>query len=122
MVTGNKRAEIFNYQLPITNYQKGSLLVITLWLIAVLAMVAVALSRFLSTETRLMRYHGARAQARAWAEAGVRLAMHRLQEDTNAYDGLGERWATPSPDDRAHPTSWEVSFPEGSVSITITDE
>ena len=107
------------------------MLVITLWLIMVLAMVAVALSRFLSTETRLIRYHGARAQARAWAEAGIRFGMQRLREDANAYDWLGERWATPSPDDPAHPTTWTVSFPgeapqqvalKGSVSITITDE
>ncbi len=122
MVTRNHRVGVFNCQLPITKYQKGSFLVITLWLIAVLAMVAVALSRFLSTETRLIRYYGARAQARAWAEAGIRLGLQRLREDTNVYDGLGERWATPSPEDREHPTKWIVSFPKGSVSITITDE
>ncbi len=103
--------------------QRGSMLVITLWLIAVLSMVAIALSRFLSTETRLLRYHGARAQAQAWAIAGVRLAIQRLQEDTNAYDALGERWALPSPEDPEDPTVWVVSMPmNGTISITITDE
>ena len=64
---------------------------------------AVAVSSYLSTETRLTRYHLARCQARAWAKAGVLLAMQRLASDAMqpedasqpelAYDWLGDDWA-----------------------------
>ena len=50
---------------------KGSVLMVTLWLVAVLSMTAVALAGYLSTEARLTGYRVARAQARQWAKTGV---------------------------------------------------
>lgn len=124
--------------------RRGSLLVVTLWLIAVLAAAAVALGGYLSVETRLMRYHLAQAQAKAWARAGIVLAMQRLAEDLQQadsvddvgnprfYDWLGDEWAYVAPvDPDADPTQWTVSFPledqqagrtSGAVTIQIIDE
>ena len=113
---------------------RGSLLVIALWLVVILSLVAIALSRYLSTETRLMRYYTNRAQAEAWARAGVYLALTRLALDANVpeqtdpselfYDWLGDEWALGSPagpeDD---PSVLVVELPrQGRVTVRITDE
>jgi hypothetical protein len=92
-----------------------------LWVIAALAAAAVAVSSYLSTETRLARYHLARCQARAWAKAGVLLAMQRLASDAMqpedasqpelAYDWLGDDWAVPPDDARqTDPSRWHVEM------------
>lgn len=114
-------------------YAQGSILVVTLWLVLTLAMVAVALGTYLSTEARLMRVRVARAQAQAWARAGVYLGLEQLASDLasspDSSDWLGERWArAPQSSDRSTP--WTVSLPlegggaafVGSVSVTISDE
>ncbi len=117
--------------------QKGSLLVVTLWLIITLSLAAIALFGYLATETRLMRYHVARAQAKAWAKAGVSLALQRLAQDANepdgnAYDWLGDDWAYfPQQEPEGDPTVWVVQVPLGSteasrvngqVAIQVLDE
>lgn len=117
------------------------MLVIALWIVILLSIAAVALSRYLATETRLMRYHLAHAQVQAWARAGVYLAMERLAVDANTpessnpdkfYDWLGDDWAYLSqgslPSD---PTTWVVplpvdlqnpTLPGSQVNIQVTDE
>lgn len=120
------------------------MLVVTLWLIVVLAVGAVALSGYLSTETRLMRYHIANAQARAWAESGVFLALERLAADAQhperllpggaqtatTYDWLGDEWAS-FPEHVDDPGTWAVRLPtqpephvnlSGQLTIRIVDE
>lgn len=120
---------------------RGSVLAIALWVIAALAAAAVAVSSYLSTETRLARYVLARAQARAWAKAGVLLAMQRLAHDAMQpedssqpqlmYDWLGDDWAVPPDDARqTDPSRWRVEMipTPGTVSgtnrvvITVKDE
>lgn len=103
----------------------GSLLVMTLWLITVLSLVAISLAGYLSTETRLARYHMGRAQARAWARAGVYMAMQKLAEDAAQkeetadwlQDDWSESWIAQLPVD-AH----ERSPRDGRVTVKITDE
>lgn len=80
--------------------QRGSLLIITLWLVTILAVLAVAIARYLSLEIRLTKYRAAREQGLARARAGVVLAMQRLmldaedgETDGKAYDWLGDDWA-----------------------------
>ena len=77
------------------NRQSGSLLIITLWIITILSVLAVAIARHLSIEVRLTKYHLAREQAKVLARSGVYLAMQRLTEDGTAYDWLGDEWALP---------------------------
>lgn len=77
----------------------GSLLVVTLWLVALLAVMAVAIARYLSLEIRVTKRHLARAQARALARGGVYLVMTELAKDLDdadePYDWTGDTWALP---------------------------
>ena len=112
----------------------GSLLIISLWLILILAAAAAALGNYLSTESRLMRYQIARTQARAWATSGVYLALQRLADDAvqDGYDWLGDDWAYfPPSDPSADPTQWIIPMPvgdpgsstfTGTLTITMTDQ
>lgn len=106
---------------------RGSVLAIALLIIAALSATAVALANYLSTETRLMRYYLAQAQARAWAKAGVILAMERLAMDQDpkrqeTYDWLGDEWAY-FPENKGNPSEWTVTLPDQShVTIRMTDE
>ena len=103
---------------------------ITLWLVTILSVLAVAIGRYLSTEVRLTKFRLARAQAKALARSGVYLAMQQLkrdgpEEDGKAYDWLGDEWAH----DAAVP--WVVDVPSDpsdpaapphTITVTMTDE
>ena len=87
--------------------RSGSLLVITLWVVTILSVLAIAIARYLSVEVRLTKYRLAREQAKALAHSGVYLVMQRLAHDANpqnvpqpyeAYDWLGDDWALPRED------------------------
>ena len=114
--------------------RRGSLLIVSLWLVAILSALAVATARFLSLEIRVTKYRESREQAFALARSGVFLAMQRLAEDTqeadhSTTDWLGDDWAYfPEQED---PTRWSVPFRaaggeggrlSGRVEIRITDE
>lgn len=109
---------------------RGSLLVITLWLITLLSVFAVAVARYVSVELRLTRTRIARAQARSWVRGGVYLAMQQLAEDaTSSYDWVGDRWSAVAGDTAAVPSPQAFALPTvasreaGSVmSVQITDE
>ncbi len=108
--------------------ESGALLVITLWLVTILSVLAVAIGRYLSTEVRLTKFRLARAQAKALARSGVYLAMQQLDRDDDGpeadghtYDWLGDEWADGAeitvrsdPDD--------PSAPPHTITMTITDE
>jgi len=117
--------------------RSGSLLVTSLSLVAILAVLAVAIARQLSLDVRLTRYRLALGQAKALARGGVYLAMQRLARDDegpdgNAYDWLGDDWASfPQADPDADPDWWLLPFPaeghpaqrfSGQLRIRITDE
>jgi len=98
--------------------QRGSLLVITLWVIIILGALSVAIARHLSREIRLTKYRLAREQARVLARSGIYLAMRTLQQDAKdsneAHDWLADDWALfPTTDSQADPTVWVVPLPGG---------
>jgi type II secretory pathway component PulK len=120
---------------------RGSLLIVTLWLVAILAVLAVAVGRYLSVEVRLMKNILAREQAAAMARSGVYLAMRLLSHDAGtgealggSYDWLGDEWAyfpLDLPDAEADATQWLVALPVeaqegklfgGEVRVRIVDE
>ena len=121
-----------------TRGRNGSLLIVTLWLVTLLAVVAVAIGRYLSLSVKMARFRLAREEARSLARGGVYLAMQRLAEDApeappQAYDWEGDDWASPAQDAEApgsDPSVWVIAGPragggsglEGRVSIRITDE
>jgi type II secretory pathway component PulK len=114
--------------------RSGSLLVITLWLVVILSVLAVAIGRYLSLELRLSRYQTAREQARALAHSGIFLAMQRLAADLeeDGYDWLEDDWARAAQaDPQADPSLWIVPAAWGQagtgsstsqVAIAMTDE
>jgi hypothetical protein len=77
---------------------------VTLWLVAVLSLLAVAISHRLALELRLVKHRLARTQAQALARGAVRYGMLLLQADLEEepYDWLGDQWAgtevAPSPE------------------------
>ena len=116
----------------------GSLLIMTLWMVAVLTVLSVTIARHLSLEIRLTKNRLALEQARILARNGVYLAMQRLsrdqqESDGRSYDWLGDDWAyipPTHPDD--DPTRWVVPFPAddgdtemrfaGYLTVQIRDE
>lgn len=117
----------------------GSLLIVSLWLVTILSVLAVAIARHLSLEVRMTKYRLAREQAKELARSGVFLAMQRLAKDIQTpeadgknYDWLGDEWAVfPQEDHNADPSVWVVPFPapghpvdrfSGSMRIRVIDE
>ena len=83
--------------------RRGSLLIMSLWLVVILSVLAVAVARSLSVDIRLAKYRQAHDQARALARSGVYLALQRLARDAQApeadggtYDWWGDDWAPAS--------------------------
>ena len=118
--------------------RSGSLLIMTLWLVTILSVLAVAIGRYLSLGVKMARYRLAREQARTLARSGVYLAMQRLASDGNeadgkSYDWEGDEWASFSAGGSVDgdPAVWVIAFPSpgsgssrlrGRVAIRITDE
>lgn len=109
----------------------GSLLVVTLWLVTILSVLAVAIARYLSIEVRLTKYRETRERTKALARGGVYLAMQRLAQDAkaDASDWLGDDWAAVPGADAEQPTTWVIFTDEAPreatnrsrVEIQITD-
>lgn len=123
------------------NPRRGSLLVITLWLVLILSVLAVAIARYLSIEVRLTRYRLAREQAKVLARSGVYLAMQQLEIDMavdpatqqlEQVDWLEDNWGYfPSNDRAADHYLWVVPLakPEtsrvsytGHIEVRVVDE
>ncbi len=89
--------------------KSGSLLIVTLWLVVILSVLAVAIARHLSLEVRITKYRMARERARVLARSGVYVAMTRLgqeQSPSESYDWLKSDWAQPPNSDPTDPTKW----------------
>ena len=116
--------------------RRGSLLVMTLWTVAILGMLTVAVARQLALQIRVSRYRVARLQAQTAARGGVSVAMEQLTADTQgteqAADWLGEVWASgPGASGQPSAGGWTWIVPRGDntesknaaiVTVRITDE
>jgi len=107
--------------------QRGSLLIITLWLVLILGSLATAIGRFLSLEVKLTKYRLAREQAKTLARSGVYLAMQRVARDAaeDTVDWTEDDWAYSAD------APWVVVLRgagssdterDGTLEITIVDE
>lgn len=110
------------------NRQRGSILLISLSLVGVLAVMAVALARSLTLEVRLTRLRLARAEAQAMARSGIYLAMQKLTQDGGAaeadgkvYDWNGDDWGFPAGLAVPSEAAAETRF-AGTVHVSVTDE
>ncbi|MBI2104558.1 MAG: general secretion pathway protein GspK [Candidatus Omnitrophica bacterium] len=96
----------------------GSVLIISLSLVAVLSVLAVSVGRQLSLDVRLTKHRLARERAMALARSGVYLASERLardaaESDGKVYDWLGDEWSG----------EWIAPAPnEAEIRVEISDE
>jgi len=73
--------------------KKGSILIFTLWVLIILAIFSVMLSRRASTDIRLAKYESNNIKATYLARAGVMKMLAELTKDENlSYDSLNEDW------------------------------
>ena len=70
------------------NSKSGSILIISLWIMAILSLLAMGLGFRASLEIRLSRYSLERLKARYLANAGAVKAKDILSKDNNPYDNL----------------------------------
>jgi type II secretory pathway component PulK len=91
---------------------------VTLWVIAILSVLSVAIARYLSFEARVTKYAMLRNRARAMARSGVYLAMARLaldrdrgEADGKSYDWLTDDWAYFADSDEVDPSTWIIPVP-----------
>lgn len=105
--------------------KRGALLIVTLWIITILAVLAVSIGRYLSLEVRLTKFSLMRARLSALTRGGVYLAMQRLDADVTeeGYDWLKDDWAWFPEGDPEDQSQWIIELEDGSVlSIRIEDE
>ena len=62
---------------------KGSILITTLWIMAILALLAMGIGFRASLEVRLSKYNMDKLQARYLAKAGIEKAKEYLSQDIN---------------------------------------
>lgn len=107
--------------------RSGSLLIVTLWLVTILSILAVAIARHLSLGVKVSRYRIAREQAKALARGGVYLGLHRLagdaspEADGKTYDWPGDDWAAAGEASIPGPGSTDNRF-DGRLTLRVVDE
>lgn len=79
------------YRCPSAN--QGSILILALWVIFMLAMLAVAVGAYIQGRLELARRMEQRLVGYYAARVGVERGLARLLQETNAWDGLGEPWS-----------------------------
>lgn len=72
--------------------QKGSILILTLWILIILSIWSIIVSNIASTDIRLAKYESENIKALYLAKAGIMKMIAELDKDTNDYDSLNEDW------------------------------
>lgn len=78
--------------------KRGTILVTSLWILAILAILAVGIGFRVSIEARLSKYNIDRIKGLYLAKAGLFKARDILAKDTNSYDSIRECGIILSPD------------------------
>ncbi|MBU1006612.1 MAG: general secretion pathway protein GspK [Candidatus Omnitrophica bacterium] len=71
---------------------RGSILIFTLWVLIILSIISIALSRRAATDMRLAKRESQSIKALYLAKAGIFKMLAELSVDTNKYDALNEDW------------------------------
>lgn len=97
------------------NMHSGTMLIVTLWILAILTVFALALGRQSSLEIKLAKYQRDMLQAEQLARAAIEWVILEKRNDTNKeIDTLNESWAN----NEAVFNSFQ--FGRGSFSLTYT--
>lgn len=73
--------------------QRGSILIFTTWVLIILAIFGILLSRRASTEINVARYEVRNMEGAYLAKAAVMKMLVELVKDVNPYDSLNEDWS-----------------------------
>ncbi|MDD5584727.1 MAG: type II secretion system protein GspK [Candidatus Omnitrophica bacterium] len=73
--------------------RKSSILVMSLWVLAMLVVFAVSVSYRASLDLKVAQYQTESMKAYYLAKAAIYRAIAELDKDTNNYDATGESWA-----------------------------
>lgn len=93
--------------------QKGSILIFTLWVLVILVLLSILLSRRASRDITMAKYESNNMKATYLARAAVMKMLAELSKDkTPSYDSLNENWNNPEP----------FSFANGTVFYSVSDE
>ncbi|MEW6620215.1 MAG: helix-hairpin-helix domain-containing protein [bacterium] len=81
-----------NTQKAISYQLKGAVLIVTLWILAILTLLAISFAHRMRVEVKLTRFQVDSLRALYLAKAGINHAMAELKKDANEYDSLNEEW------------------------------
>jgi general secretion pathway protein K len=97
--------------------QQGSILILSLWILAILSLMAASLSFYAMIRMKVLRFYLNQVQGRYLAEAGINTALKVLiKEDKDDYQALTQKWSS-------NDTSFEKkSFQTGSFVVSYTRE
>lgn len=73
--------------------KRAQTLMVSLWVLAILTILAVGIGHRVSMALRMSRYHRDSFKALELARAGLNLAIAEIEKDTNDYDSPFENWA-----------------------------
>ncbi|KPK97220.1 MAG: hypothetical protein AMJ95_10195 [Omnitrophica WOR_2 bacterium SM23_72] len=73
--------------------KRAQALMVSLWVLAILTILAVGIGHRVSMALRMSRYHRDSFKALILAKAGLNLAIFEIEKDTNDYDSPFENWA-----------------------------
>ena len=80
--------------------KKGSILIFTLWVLIILSILSIALSRRATSDIQLARYEKGDIKATYLAKAGVFKMLAELAKDASNYDSLNEDWNSSDEDQK----------------------
>ncbi|MFH1854072.1 MAG: hypothetical protein ABH815_02045 [Candidatus Omnitrophota bacterium] len=98
--------------------EKGSILIFTLWVLIILAVLSVMLSRRASTDIKLAKYESDNIKATYLCRAGVMKMLAELAkgQNDNDYDSLNEDW------NRGEDNPKELRIAGGTIYYGASDE
>ncbi|MDD4938538.1 MAG: type II secretion system protein GspK [Candidatus Omnitrophica bacterium] len=103
---------------------KGSVLMISMWIVVILAMMAVGLGWRASINLKMSGMQRDRMKAYFLAKAGLQRAILELESDKNDFDSLNETWSS-GKDHMGKSVFENIGIgegPGGSFSVGIIDE
>ena len=95
---------------------RGSILILTLWVLIILALLSAGISYRASGDIRISRYESSNLKGLYLAKAGILKILADISKDTNSYDSLNEGWNR----DEARPN--ELKFGDSAVFYGASDE
>lgn len=102
--------------------KNGTILIASLWILAILSILAIGIAFRISLEMRLNRYYIDRLKALYLAKAGFVKAQELLSKDKNIYDSIYECGVALSGETNPEDIFMNIKLGEGAFSIVYKEE